>query len=480
MSSHTISVEDKLETPEERLGRSITLRDRILLLWGPAVIALGVSIGSGEFLIGPSVAIKTGLGLAWLVLIGAFLQTIYIYSWVRLVAAYGETPIAMLFRIHILVGILGALFVPLSFIWGGWAATSAAAATSLIVGGVPGPEHRPIVITMGIALLILTFIILTLGHRVARTLEVFNWLDLGFLFPAFIILAVILTPLWVWGELAKGIVSFGYIPPGVDLVLLGAFWGYTGYATGINYILANYFKDKGYGMAAKTGYIPAIVGGKTIHMSPTGRLFRLTPENLEAYRRWIRIATEELVFIFFIGALIGMWIPMTLSYAIARGLGLEITWGIPAWLGLALRELGWGSAGFIFGVIVAILVLLKTQLGVVDAVVRALVDGFWRLESVRSIARNDVRVIYYAILAIYLAWASLAMFFRAPFVLILIAANAANAAAILGVPALIYLNYKVVPKELRLHPILIILNSVFMVLCLVFLVAAVGRTLGYW
>ncbi|MEM1758091.1 MAG: Nramp family divalent metal transporter, partial [Acidilobaceae archaeon] len=330
------------------------------------------------------------------------------------------------------------------------------------------------------ALLILTFIILTLGHRVARTLEVFNWLDLGFLFPVFIILAVILTPLWVWGELAKGIVSFGYIPPGVDLVLLGAFWGFTGYATGINYILANYFKDKGYGMAAKTGYIPAIVGGKTIYMSPIGRLFRLTPENLEAYRRWIRIATEELVFIFFIGALIGMWIPMTLSYAIARGLELEITWGIPAWLGLALRELGWGSAGFIFGVIVAILVLLKTQLGVVDAVVRALVDAFWRLESVRSIARNDVRVIYYAILAIYLAWASLAMFFRAPFVLILIAANAANAAAILGVPALIYLNYKVVPKELRLHPILIILNLVFMVLCLVFLVAAVGRTLGYW
>ncbi|MEM1777303.1 MAG: Nramp family divalent metal transporter, partial [Acidilobaceae archaeon] len=205
MSSHTIPVEDKLETPEERLGRSITLRDRILLLWGPAVIALGVSIGSGEFLIGPSVAIETGLGLAWLVLIGAFLQTIYLYSWVRLIVAYGETPIAMMFRIHILVGVLGALFVPLSFIWGGWAATSAAAATSLIVGDVPGPEHRPIVITMGIALLILTFIILTLGHRVARTLEVFNWLDLGFLFPVFIILAVILTPLWVWGELAKGI-----------------------------------------------------------------------------------------------------------------------------------------------------------------------------------------------------------------------------------------------------------------------------------
>lgn len=469
-----------LETPEERLGRSISLKDKILLLWGPAVIALGVSIGSGEFLVGPATAIKTGLSIAWMVLIGALLQSAYLYSWVRLVISYGETPIALMFRISALIGVLGALFVPLTFIWGGWAANSAAALASLAVGGVPGPEHSSVVITVGILLLILTFVILSLGHRVARTLEVFNWVDLAILFPAFIVLAILFVPAKVWGELLSGIVSIGSIPEGADLVLLGAFWGYTGYAAGANYILANYFKDKGYGMGAKTGYIPAIVGAKTIKMSPTGKLFEINERNLESYRRWMRLAAEEIWIIFFIGALLGMWIPMTLAYAIGKELGIDVRWGIPAWLGLALQKLGWGYAGFVIGVIIAVLVLMKTQLGVVDAVVRALVDALWRLESVRNLARNDVRVIYYGILLIYLAWASLAMFYKAPFVLILIAANAANAAVIVGVPALLYLNYKVLPKELRLHPLLIVTNIIFMLLSLTFLVAAIGRQLGWW
>ncbi|MCX8196407.1 MAG: Nramp family divalent metal transporter [Acidilobaceae archaeon] len=462
------------------MGRSIGLRERVLLLWGPGVVALGVSIGSGEFIIGPSAAITIGLGIAWITLVAAFLQSVYLYSWVRLVVAYGETPIALMFRIGALVGVLGALFVPLTFIWGGWALTSASAFTSLLIGGIPGPAHRDLLALVGISMLLLTFLILTLGHRVARTLEVFNWIDLSIIFPAFIVLAILLVPLEVWGELVRGILSFGYLPPKADLVVLGAFWGYTGYAAGVNYVLANYFKDKGYGMGAKTGYIPAIVGAKKIPVSPVGKLFPLTPENLSSYWRWLSLAKEEIFIIFFLGALIGMWLPMTLAYASKHALGIDIRYGIPAWLGLVLENVGWGKVGFAIGIIIAILVLLKTQLGVVDAVVRALVDAFWRLEAVRNAARGDVRVIYYGILAVYLLWASLAFFMAAPTTLVLIAANAANAGAIIGIPALLYLNYRVVPKELRLHPLLVVLNIIFMILSLTFLAAAVGRTLGWW
>jgi len=70
---------DKIPTPEEVFKMPISLRNKILFLWGSAVIALGTSIGSGEFLLGPSMAIKIGMGLAWLVWIGALLQTIYIF-----------------------------------------------------------------------------------------------------------------------------------------------------------------------------------------------------------------------------------------------------------------------------------------------------------------------------------------------------------------------------------------------------------------
>lgn len=43
---------------------------------GPGVIALGVSIGSGEFLLGPAAFVKYGLSLLWVVGVAAFLQTL--------------------------------------------------------------------------------------------------------------------------------------------------------------------------------------------------------------------------------------------------------------------------------------------------------------------------------------------------------------------------------------------------------------------
>src|SRR5690349_23258630 len=42
---------------------------------GPGVIALGVSIGSGEFLLGPAAFVKYGLSLLWIVGVAALLQT---------------------------------------------------------------------------------------------------------------------------------------------------------------------------------------------------------------------------------------------------------------------------------------------------------------------------------------------------------------------------------------------------------------------
>jgi len=50
-------------------------------------------------------AIKIGMGLAWLVWIGALLQTIYIYSWGKFSVALGETPIAIMYRVGAWAGI---------------------------------------------------------------------------------------------------------------------------------------------------------------------------------------------------------------------------------------------------------------------------------------------------------------------------------------------------------------------------------------
>src|SRR6185312_8887247 len=43
---------------------------------GPGVIVLGVSIGTGEFLLGPAAFVKYGLSLLWVVGVAALLQTL--------------------------------------------------------------------------------------------------------------------------------------------------------------------------------------------------------------------------------------------------------------------------------------------------------------------------------------------------------------------------------------------------------------------
>jgi hypothetical protein len=467
---------DKIPTPEEVFKMPINLRNKILFLWGSAVIALGVSIGSGEFLLGPSMAIKIGMGLAWLVWIGSLLQTIYIYSWGKFSVALGETPIAIMYRVGAWAGILGSILVFASFIWGGWAYSSAAALAGGVLGRPPGPQDRIFVAILGYLLLLLALFIMSLGRRVARTLEIFNWFDLGVIFMSFVILAIILVPIDVWSEVGRYMVSIGNIPEGVDPVLLGGWWGYIGYATGINYILVNYFKDKGYGMGSITGFIPAIIGGKAVPFSPRGKLFKLTKDNIKTYRRWLNLMLEELFIVFFLGAIAGMILPMTLAYALAYGWKVEALWGVPIWLAYALKRL-YGDAGWVWGVLVAIFVLIKTQMGVADAMVRAFIDSFWRSEGVRRFFGNDVRKAYYLLLIIIFLWASVAFWVSAPVALILIAANAANIGAVIAGPLLIYINYKM-PKELRLHWGLIILNIIFIVMCGVFLAYSIGRTLG--
>ncbi len=86
-----LEVVEKLPTPQEVFNVSKPSCWKIYAaMLGPAFIALGGAIGSGEWLLGPAVAAKYGLGLFWLVWIGVVLQTIYNIAFARVTAAIGE------------------------------------------------------------------------------------------------------------------------------------------------------------------------------------------------------------------------------------------------------------------------------------------------------------------------------------------------------------------------------------------------------
>jgi hypothetical protein len=86
---------DDLPEPEEvfkvsRLGRWQVIQFVI----GPSLIALGISIGSGEWLLGPQAVGQFGfIGIGWVITVSAILQTLYNVEVSRYVVATGEVPI---------------------------------------------------------------------------------------------------------------------------------------------------------------------------------------------------------------------------------------------------------------------------------------------------------------------------------------------------------------------------------------------------
>ena len=50
--------------------------------------------------------------------------------------------------------------------------------------------------------------------------------------------------------------------------------------------ISNYVRDKGWGMSSLVGAIPSLIGGQQVTLTHIGKVFRITPENLERFREW--------------------------------------------------------------------------------------------------------------------------------------------------------------------------------------------------
>jgi len=468
---------DKLPSVEEHFSiPKITLFQRLFRVFGPGVIALGVSIGSGEFLLGPSQMLLHGMGLLWIVGISIVLQVVFNYGWGKWTLATGETPLVSFRRIGKWMLVIGLVVAWVGFGWPGWAATAATAAASFQLGRVPTAADNSTVLLWAYVFIIFSFLIVMVGRRIARTLELWNWFDIVVILGFFFVANLVFSNPQHWSEGIAGYFNFGHIPPGMDIKMLGAIVGYAGLASGLNFLAINYYRDKGYGAGALIGYIPAMIGGEKITFAATGKLMRLTPENLKRFKRWQNLLAQEQIFIFGVGGLIGFLLPGLLITALLPRGEVLTAWGVAAYLGNALAK-NWGSAGLMWGLLIGVLVLVKTQIGFTDMLVRNTTEVLWQISRVRVWAKDDIRRVYYPVLAVLLMWVAVALNLTAPFWLIVTSANMANLGAIVAVPALLYLNRKL-PKELRMSWPLEVLQIIFMVFCLYFFLSVIGATIG--
>ena len=265
-----------------------------------------------------------------------------------------------------------------------------------------------------------------------------------------------------------------------QIALLGAFAGYAGGGGLSNSTYSNYCRDKGWGMGSLVGAIPSAVGGRKVTLSHIGTVFEMTEENLRRWKAWWKYIIMDQVFIWMPGCFMGMALPALLSIQFSPYSSLFHDSAGLDWAQSIISADGMRSApGFspafqqamwIATLIVGLLVLLPSQMSIVEDVCRRWTDIIWSgSRRVRdSMKADQVGRIYYTILAIYVAWTFVCAWYftryENPKVMVLVIANLNNIG--LGLTAFFILRNNLVylPKELRpgwIHRIGIIGCGVF-------------------
>ena len=479
-----LEVVDSIPTVEEVFEiHRVDLRSLVFKILGPSIIALGVAIGGGEWLLGPASAVKYGMGVFWIVLVSALLQTVYNISLTRIIMFTGETPIVYLRRVPPGPW-FWMVFTPVVIVtWGAWglagiAGSCGTALGSIILGRLPTAQEAGLVRSLTVVIILLCMFIVTIGAKIERTLEVANWFFAFFtIFTLLFIIAPFTVKPSILLEALAGTFKFGYIPSGADMGLLTAWWAYTALAAGLNFIFMNWYRDKGYGMGALVGYIPAIIGGRKIPVSPVGKTFTLNIDNISTFKKWMRILQYDQWFIFFTGAMLGMYLPALIAGSLLpRGQDLP-AWGVAAHIANEYAEVV-GLWGYYLVGLIGFIVLFSSALGAyVDAVPRNLTDILWSSETIRRWAGNDIRKVYYTILIVYIVFSIWALYQTQPLILVTVAANIANFIGLFVIPAIIYLNMKL-PKQIGPEAWEYVALTIFLLLSAFFFINTILNLVG--
>jgi hypothetical protein len=483
---------DDLPTAEEafntpRIGR----KQVITLVIGPSLIALGLSVGSGEWLLAPLAFGTEGwVGIGFVALVSILLQAFYNVEIGRYVMATGEVPAIGFGRIPpgFFIGtILAIVLFYLAFITGGWAAAAGDGLFTFVTGDIPGEEDANATNWLAVLLMAVVFVMTLFGRKISRTLELVNWVLVVFILTTVTLAAIFLVELSAWGDGLEGMFRPALPPSGVDATLVGSVAGFAAMASGLNYVFMNYYRDKGYAMGFKSGYIPAALGGEKLEISSIGTTFRESPENTARWRRWYRFLTLEMWVVFVPGALIGLLMPGILVSSLAARSGTppaEDT--MPTYVASQLDQLGEPRIWYYWALLVGFLIFFTTQLVVFEMLVRNFVDAVYGSSArFRRMLGGDPRRFYYPFMVLVAVVISVIIFQALPTSLLQWSANMSNLAALIMPFALMYLISKL-PKPARAkwwsYVILVIVAVYFGFFFLNFLVSKIspGNDLSFW
>jgi hypothetical protein len=469
--------------------RPLSWRNATRLI-GPGIVMMGIQIGGGEWLFGPEVTAKYGGGLMWIATVAIVLQVFYNLECGRYALYCGEPVFTGFLRTRpdprfwmgvILLLNLGALIPGLS-------THGAAMAVSLWLGRPPDESDRALITAVSYAFLVLVALPVLLGGKVYNTLQAVMTVKVVVVLGFCLALGVLCVSPANWWNVFSGFLRFGTVPTVVDghettanllaqwwddgtwpiialgnIAVIGAFAGYAGGGGLSNATYSNFVRDKGWGMGSTVGAIPSAVGGHDVSLSHVGKAFPINPEMLSRWRMWWRYVLLDQVIVWGPGCFMGMALPalLSLQFAPSSGLaGTKLEWAQPLITADGIRHSSQFSPMvaqwlWVLAVLVGLLVMLPSQMSIVDDFSRRWTDILWsgsrRIRN--SLRGNDVRKVYYAILGAYVGWSFVCAYlfntYGTPKLMTIVIANLNNLA--IGVTSflLLWINCTRLPPAIR-------------------------------
>ena len=280
-------------------------------LVGPGIVAGGVGLSSGEFVLWPYIASQVGLVLLWGAVVGVVTQFFINMEVERYTLATGETVLTGFNRFWRHWGLLFAVMGYFANLWPGWA-ISAATLTSYLVGGNPT--------TIGVVTLLIIGISLTFAPVVYVALE-----RLIFVKVAAVLVLVVLAAAFAirpesWSALPEGFAHIGRLPAGLGIALIFSAIAFAGSGGAQNLCQSNWIRDKGFAMGQ---YVPRLVspvtGAPQAKETATSYIFEMSAANLTRWRSWWRFANLEQVFSFVVVTIVTIGLTSLLAHSTVFG-----------------------------------------------------------------------------------------------------------------------------------------------------------------
>jgi hypothetical protein len=426
---------------------------------GPGAILLGLSLGAGDWLLGPAIAAAYGPSLLWICTLSILFQGVLNTEMARYTLATGEPVFTGFMRQRpgprtwaVVYSVLHLAQVG----WAGWALAGGSALAALMLGRIPREEDRAITLGLGYLLFLAAVGLVLAGRHLHRALEIVEWTMMGWMLLFLAALALLYVPGPVWTALGWSFAGRPLWEPRrlpalpvdgtLDWLLVAGFAAYSGAGGTVNAMLTYWLRDKGFGMAGTVGVQPTAVGAQILLLPREGAIFPPSEANLAKWREWWRYLRADLFSLWTVVCLVGMALPVALALdAVPRNTDVS---GLGAGAVFA-RELArrYGAALWVPALLTALWIFFSTQVGIAEGFARHVTEMLWTA-GVRPGARGPAWL-FFPVLALFVLAGGLALTRAAPLTLILVGANvAALNFAVLAFHTLC-LNRALLPEPLR-------------------------------